>query len=55
MLWTIEKGGGRESGISVLMVWHDDDDDAIPIPLKGIYSEYSDHAFKDCQEYWPEE
>ena len=25
--WRIEKGGGRGSGISVLMVWHDDDDD----------------------------
>ena len=25
--WTIEKGGGRGSGISVLMARHDDDDD----------------------------
>ena len=25
--WTIERGGGRGSGISVLMAWHDDDDD----------------------------
>ena len=25
--WTIDKGGERESEISVLMVWHDDDDD----------------------------
>ena len=25
--WTIEKGGEKGSGISVLMVWHDDDDD----------------------------
>ena len=25
--WTIEKGGGRESGIFVLMAWHDDDDE----------------------------
>ena len=25
--WKIEKGGGRESGISVLMVRDDDDDD----------------------------
>ena len=25
--WTIEKGGGKESGISVLMARHDDDDD----------------------------
>ena len=25
--WTIEKGGGRGSGISVLMAWHDNDDD----------------------------
>ena len=25
--WTIEKGGKKESGISVLMVWHDDHDD----------------------------
>ena len=24
--WTIGKGGGKESGISVLMAWHDDDD-----------------------------
>ena len=24
--WTIEKSGERESGISVLMAWHDDDD-----------------------------
>ena len=24
--WTIEKGDGRGSGRSVLMVWHDDDD-----------------------------
>ena len=24
--WTIEKSSGRGSGISVLMVWHDDDD-----------------------------
>ena len=27
--WTIEKGGEKESGISVLMAWHDDDDDII--------------------------
>ena len=26
-LWTIEKGGKKGSGISVLMAWHDDDDD----------------------------
>ena len=25
--WTIEKGGEKESGISVLMAQHDDDDD----------------------------
>ena len=25
--WTIEKGSEKGSGISVLMVWHDDDDD----------------------------
>ena len=25
--WMIEKGGGRGSGMSVLMPWHDDDDD----------------------------
>ena len=25
--WTLEKGGGRESGIFVLMARHDDDDD----------------------------
>ena len=25
--WTIEKGGGRESGRSVLMAWNDDKDD----------------------------
>ena len=25
--WTMEKGGGRGSGRSVLMAWHDDDDD----------------------------
>ena len=25
--WTIEKGGGKGLGISVLMAWHDDDDD----------------------------
>ena len=25
--WTIERGGGRESGISVLMARNDDDDD----------------------------
>ena len=25
--WTIEKGGEKGSGISMLMVWHDDDDD----------------------------
>ena len=24
-LWTIEKGGGKESGIAVLMTQHDDD------------------------------
>ena len=27
--WTIEKCSGRESGVSVLMVRHDDDDDDI--------------------------
>ena len=25
--WTIEKGGGRESGWSVLMAWHEDADE----------------------------
>ena len=25
--WTIRRGGERRSGISVLMAWHDDDDD----------------------------
>ena len=29
--WTIEKGGGRGSGISVLAARHDDDDDDDPI------------------------
>ena len=27
--WTIEKGGKWELGISVLMAWHDDDDDNV--------------------------
>ena len=27
MRWTIEKGGGRWSGRSTLVVWHEDDDD----------------------------
>ena len=25
--WTIEKSGGRGSGMSMLMAWHDDDND----------------------------
>ena len=25
--WTIEKGGENRSGISTLLVWHDDDDE----------------------------
>ena len=27
--WTIEKGGKKGSGISVLMAWHDDDDEFV--------------------------
>ena len=27
--WTIEKGGGRGSGRSVLVAWHHDDDDSL--------------------------
>ena len=27
--WTIETGGGRESGTSMLMAWYDDDGDYI--------------------------
>ena len=26
-IWTIEKGGEKKPGRSVLMAWHDDDDD----------------------------
>ena len=32
--WTIEKGGGRGPGRSVLMVRHDDDDDDEVILIK---------------------
>ena len=27
--WTIEKGGGKGSVISLLMTWHDDDDEIL--------------------------
>ena len=35
--WTIEKGGEKGSGISVLMVQHDDDDDCIRTTVHGDY------------------
>ena len=38
MRWTIEKGDGRGSGRSVLVAWHDDDDD---IKLSSLDAKYS--------------
>ena len=36
-LWTIGKSGERQSGISVLPAWHDDDDDIYINTVKDIY------------------
>ena len=36
--WTIEKGGEKGSGISVLMAWQDDDDDDYEILLDSLTS-----------------
>ena len=38
--WTIEEGGGRESGISVLMAQHDDDDDDCSIFFSVNFKEF---------------
>ena len=38
--WMIEKGGEKGSGISMLMMWHDDDDDEFQKVNALLYVRY---------------